>query len=88
MNETPKSDRRDFRNSADTLHALSPIIRSAVGVVRESAGLLHNVAALGFALVFEAEKVPPRRPRAPPSNVIPFRTNRPLKQKEMNRSRM
>jgi hypothetical protein len=87
MNETRQSDRRNERHP-DALHAVSPIIRSAVGVVRESAGLLQNVAALGIALVFEAEKVPPRRPLAPPSNVIPFPTRSTREAKDVNRSRV
>jgi hypothetical protein len=86
MNETHQPDRRNDRKS-DALHAVSPIIRSAVGVVRESAGLLQNVAALGIALVFEAEKVPPRRRIARPSNVIPFPARSTREAKDMNRSR-
>jgi len=31
--------------------ALEPIIQSAVGIVRESAGLLYHIAGLGIALV-------------------------------------
>ena len=66
---------------------VAPIIRNAVGIVRESAGLLQNVAALGIALVFEAEKARPRRPLAPPSNVIPFPTRSIREAKALNRSR-
>jgi hypothetical protein len=32
-----------------------PVIRSAVGIVRESAGLLFHIAALGIALVSSPE---------------------------------
>jgi hypothetical protein len=32
-----------------------PVIRSAVGIVRESAGLLYHVAGLGIALISSPE---------------------------------
>jgi hypothetical protein len=65
---------------------LGPVIWSAVGVVRESAGLVCNVAELGLALVLDTRKIAasstptntpgktaPRRLDAHrASNVIPF----------------
>jgi hypothetical protein len=65
---------------------LAPVIRSAVGVVRESAGLVCNVAELGLSLVLDTRKTAPTkapttapgrvasRPVHGPSNVIPFPT--------------
>ena len=56
-----------------------PIIRSAVGIVRESACLLYHIAGLGIALVSGPEISPRQnaskqtRSAAPNSaNVIPF----------------
>jgi hypothetical protein len=56
-----------------------PVIRSAVGIVRESAGLLYHIAGLGIALVSGPEISQRQcgskqtRSAAPKSaNVIPF----------------
>jgi hypothetical protein len=60
--------------------ALNPVIQSALGVVRESAGLLYHLAGLGIALVSDPKMSRPKsgigrsRAGAPKStNVIPFR---------------
>ena len=59
--------------------ALGLVIQSAVGVVRESAGLLYHVAAFGVALVSSPDISKPRRDLGPmrptareSANVIPF----------------
>jgi hypothetical protein len=59
--------------------ALEPIIQSALGIVRESAGLLYHIAGFGIALVSDPQNSQPKcgtvrtRPVAPESaNVIPF----------------
>jgi hypothetical protein len=56
-----------------------PVIRSAVGVVRESAGLLYHIAGLGIALISSPEisrrqhGSKQARSAAPNSaNIIPF----------------
>ena len=78
---------------------LGPVIRSAVGVVRESAGLVYNVAELGLSLVLDTRKIAPgktptnipsktapRRLDAPgASNVIPFSAARKIGRPIMNR---
>jgi len=38
---------------------LGPVVRSAVGVVRESVGLVCNVAELGVSLVLDTSKIAP-----------------------------
>ena len=56
---------------------LELIVDHAVGIVRESAGLVGNVAGLGLGLFFKAKKAAPPRYAAPkPTNVIPFPTTR------------
>lgn len=72
-----------------------PVIRSAVGVVRESAGLVCNVAELGLSLVLDTRQIAPRKPassnttpsRAPSSasNVIPFPSIRLVCRQTMQR---
>jgi len=59
--------------------AFGPVIQSAIGVVRESAGLVRNVGGLGIALVLdtksaELKRLPAPRPLPAPSatNVIRF----------------
>jgi hypothetical protein len=59
--------------------ALEPIFQSAVGIVRESAGLLYHIAEFGIALVSDPPNSQPKcstgrtRPDAPGgANVIPF----------------
>jgi hypothetical protein len=79
MNRARRTDRRDDRRIPGALQAFEPVIRSTVGVVLESAGLLRNIAGLGLALISDA-KAAPRPPVALPSNVVPFPTNRRLKQ--------
>jgi hypothetical protein len=48
--------RRDGSRPVDIAgaRALEPVIQSAVGIVRESAGLLYHIAGLGIALVSDA----------------------------------
>jgi hypothetical protein len=52
----------------------NPIIQSAVGIVRESAGLVSNIASLGIALFVNTRGAAPPRPRAisRAANVIAF----------------
>ena len=61
--------------------ALQPVLRSALGVMRESAGLVCHVAALGVALVWQPKRPRPGNATAPPrpggQNIIPFPSNRP-----------
>jgi hypothetical protein len=76
MNGTRKTDRRDARNFADVIDAIT---RSAVGVIREGTGLLRNVAALGFALVSAVKKAEPRQPTILAPNIFSFPTIRPTK---------
>jgi hypothetical protein len=75
MNGTRKTARRNARNSDD---AIAPVIRSAVGVIREGIGLLRNVMRFGLSLVSEA-KVEPRQPNALSANIFSFPTTRPTK---------
>ncbi|MFN4939653.1 hypothetical protein [Bradyrhizobium sp.] len=55
---------------------LEPVVESAVGVVRQTASLVGNVAGLGLALLFDKKVTAPRRHIAPKANVIPFPTDR------------
>jgi hypothetical protein len=74
-----KSSRKDHTG-------LEPIIGSAVGIVRESAGLVCNIAALGLALVVGPQKATPRRAIVPmAANVIPFPATRNRKSSARNR---
>ena len=66
--------------------ALEPVIQSALGIVRESAGLLCHIAGLGFALVWDPKISRPKcsvgqaRSAGPMSaNVIPFPSTRNVK---------
>jgi hypothetical protein len=61
------------------VRALEPVVQSAVGVVRESAGLLYHIAGLGIALLSGPQNFRPkhraeRTDQAAPhrANVIPF----------------
>ena len=76
---------RHMRSSNDPF---APVMRSVIGLVSESAGLVRHVAALGIVLVFDAGTTPRRRPTAPPmpapdaTNIIRFpaaRTTKPRK---------
>ncbi|WP_050403820.1 hypothetical protein [Bradyrhizobium embrapense] len=40
---------------------LVPVIRSVVGLINESAGLVRHVAAFGIALMLDTGRAPPRR---------------------------
>jgi hypothetical protein len=82
INEQTASRKPSIAPQVDTVldRALrEPVVRSAVGVVRESACLLYHIAGLGIALISSPET--PRRQHgsrqtrsaAPNSaNVIPF----------------
>jgi hypothetical protein len=54
---------------------LGPVIRSAVGVVRESAGLICNVAGLGIALVMDTRTTAPNKAAAATQTAAPRATN-------------
>jgi hypothetical protein len=58
---------------------LEPVIQSALGIVRESAGMLYHIAGFGIALLSDAKNshrkysTRPARPIAAEcANVIPF----------------
>ena len=71
--------RRDAKPaSAPARAAFDAIIHSAVGIVRESGGLVSNIAALSIALVVNTTAAAPTRRRGGPraANVIPFPTDR------------
>jgi hypothetical protein len=79
INEQPASRKPGVaqQKGADTAGApaLEPVIQSAFGIVRESAGLLYHIAAFGIALVSAPKKCDSgqQRPAAPKSaNVILF----------------
>jgi hypothetical protein len=73
------SDGGSRRTDIAGARALEPVFQSAVGIVRESAGLLYHIAGLGIALVSDPQNSQPKygtgrtRPVAPAgANVIPF----------------
>jgi hypothetical protein len=58
INEQTASRKPSIAPQVDTVldRALrEPVIRSAVGIVRESAGLLYHIAGLGIALISSPE---------------------------------
>jgi hypothetical protein len=66
--------------------AFGPAMQSAIGVVRESAGLVRNVAGLGIAVVLDTNKAAPMRlpaakplPAANATNVIRFPATRNIR---------
>jgi hypothetical protein len=72
---------RQKGNEAAATDALEPVIRSVLGVVRESAGLLFHIVGLGVVLVSGTKTSRPNsaigqtRPAAEErANVIPFPT--------------
>jgi hypothetical protein len=74
---TDASKRSDLKYPASG--ALEPVVQSALGIVRESAGLLFHVAGFGIALVSGATISRPKpsigrtHPAAPESaNVVLF----------------
>lgn len=84
VNEQPASRKPGGapQKGADTAGALAlePVIQSAFGIVRESAGLFYRITAFGIALVSAPNISRPKcdpeqeRPAAPKSaNVILFR---------------
>jgi len=59
INEQTEARQPSIAPQVDTVldRALrEPVIRSAVGVVRESAGLLYHIAGLGIALISSPER--------------------------------
>lgn len=73
--------RRDKSRLIDIAQAraLEPVFQSAVGIVRESAGLLCHIAGLGIALMSDPKVSRPkyateeaRSPAPTSANVIPF----------------
>ena len=73
--------------NAGSYGAFGPVIRSAVGVVRESVCLLGSVAELGIVLISDSKPSTPVRQAAPRlraagcANVIPF----PMSSKDNSR---
>ena len=55
-----------------TRTAFDPVIRSVIGIVRESAGLVSGIAGLGVALFADTGGAAPPRPSAVPraANII------------------
>ena len=60
---------------------LGPVVRSVLGIISESAGLVRHVAALGIVLVIDTDRPtsprprvakPPPRPAADATNIIRF----------------
>lgn len=84
INEQTASRKPSIAPQVDTVldRALrEPVIRSAVGIVRESAGLVYHIAGLGIALISSPETSRRRhgskqtQSAAPKgANVIPFPT--------------
>jgi hypothetical protein len=75
-----------IKSTGNSRTGLEPIIGSAVGIARESAGLVCNIAALGIALVVGPQKATPRRATAPmAANVILFPAARSRKSSVRNR---
>jgi hypothetical protein len=77
--QTVRSSGGSRRTDIGRAGALEPIIQSALGIVRESAGLLYHIAGFGIALVSDPQNSQPKcgtgrtRPVAPESaNVILF----------------
>lgn len=74
------------RRPAPANDPLVPVMRSVVGLINESAGLVRHVAALGIALMLDTGRDPPRcRPAAAhisapeASNIIRFATHKATK---------
>ncbi|WP_375777472.1 hypothetical protein ACE103_40240 [Bradyrhizobium sp. ma5] len=57
------------RHPAPANDQLVPVMRSIVGLINESAGLVRHVAAFGIALMLDTGRAPPRR--GPASDSIP-----------------
>jgi hypothetical protein len=55
--------------------ALDPIVQSAVGIVRESAGLLYHIAGFGIALVSSPRNSRPKHSTGRTRLVTPADTN-------------
>jgi hypothetical protein len=80
---TPRRSGGSRRTDIAAARALEPVIQSALGIVRESAGLLYHIAGFGIALVSGPENSQPKygagrtRQIAPQgANVIPFSSAR------------
>ena len=76
------------RNTGEAYDPLAPVMRSVIGIISESAGLVRHVAALGVVLVLDTDTEPKRRRAATPTpapdatNIIRFpaaRTTKPRK---------
>lgn len=91
MTEISKIDRKfvgagaadSSRTPVSGYGVFNPVVRSAVGIVRESAGLVINIAGLGAALICETKAAQPARRTsvevqafARHGNVIPFPISR------------
>jgi hypothetical protein len=77
INERPASPKpKTAQQNGVGDRALEPVIRSALGVVRESASLLHHLAGFGIAFLSDPEpKAGIKQTRAAPpkgANVILF----------------
>ncbi len=79
---------RTIRHTGSANDPFVPVMRSVIGLISESAGLVRHVAALGIVLVFDTGTAPKRRPVARPTpaadttNIIRFpaaRTTKPRK---------
>ena len=55
---------RTVRHTSPANDPFVPVMRSVIGVVSESAGLVRHVAALGIVLMFDTATAPKRRPVA------------------------
>ncbi|WP_420968279.1 hypothetical protein [Bradyrhizobium sp. B120] len=74
------------RRPATANDPLVPVMRSVVGLINESAGLVRHVAALGIALMLDTGSDPPRCrtaaahiPAPEASNIIRFPTPKTTK---------
>jgi hypothetical protein len=84
IGQTPRTTAAGAGAQAGAIYgAFGPVMRSAIGVVRESARLVRNVAGLDIALVLDTNKAAPRRlpgakplPVADATNVIRFPVTR------------
>jgi hypothetical protein len=62
--------------------ALDPMIQSAVGIVRESAGLLYHIAGFGIALMSSPQNSRPKYSTARTLPVAPEAGHRPTFKRE------
>jgi hypothetical protein len=65
MTDAIKRSDLKYPNAAGD-RALEPVIQSALGIVRESAGLLYHIVGFGIALVSDRSQIAtPSRPAWP-----------------------